>query len=111
MSDDASGSGGSGGQRQHERVEANLVGRVVFAGRDHAVTLTDISLGGAGIATEARLPTGSLVDLDIGAAGRFPVVVARSPETGAYGLRFAVAGAELQQLQEALAKAFPALAG
>ncbi|MDP6388310.1 MAG: PilZ domain-containing protein [Alphaproteobacteria bacterium] len=109
MSDDASG--GSGGQRQHERVEANLPGKVFFAGRDHAVTLTDISLGGAGIETETRLPVGSLVDLDIGTAGRFPVVVARSPETGAYGLRFAVAGTEMQQLQDALTKAFPALAG
>ncbi len=65
----------------------------------------------APIATEERLAVGSVVVLDIGTAGRFPVVVARSPETGAYGLRFAVAGAEMEQLQEALIKAFPALAG
>ena len=104
------GSGGGSGQRQNDRVETNLAGQVVFAGQNHAVTLTDVSLGGAGIETEARLPVGSLVDLDIGTAGRFPVVVARSPETGAYGLRFAVAGTEMQQLQEALIKAFPALA-
>jgi len=107
MTNDAVNQAGSGeargaDRRKHRRAALKLGVRFLLAdGTEHSGTVTDISLGGMAIASEAEPASGSIVIAYVEGFGRLEGMVARLNSKG-FAVRLTLSAIKREKLEERL---------